>query len=121
MDWSIVAGAFAGQLAGVVGSLIAPLVQLAVENRRETRTYRRRSIEMWRAMVGRHMSSGSRVIQGGDYVSLRGYLRPDILKRLEQSSYSITIRDGAEGISANSEISALTEEIDRLEREWKLA
>jgi hypothetical protein len=90
--------------------------QLTVENRRETRTRRRRSIEIWRAMVGRHMSSGTRVIKDGDYVSLRGYLRPEILKQLEQSSYSITIRDGA-----NSEISALTEETDRLEREWKLA
>jgi hypothetical protein len=106
---------------GVAGSLIAPWVQLAVENRRETRTHRRRSIEIWRAMVGRHMSSGTRVIQDVDYVSLRGYLRPEILKQLEQSSYSITIRDGAEGISANSEISALTEEVDRLEREWELA
>jgi hypothetical protein len=49
------------------------------------------------------MSSGTRVIQDVDYVSLRGYLRPEILKQLEQSSYSITIRDGAEGISTNSE------------------
>jgi hypothetical protein len=35
------------------------------------RTHRRTSIEIWRAMVGRHLRSGTRVIQGVDYVSLR--------------------------------------------------
>jgi hypothetical protein len=122
MDWSsIVAGALAGLAAGVVGSLIAPWVQLAVENRRETRTHRRRSIEIWRAMVGRHMNSGTRVIQTSTTCHCGVTFGPRSSSNWNRARTRSPSANGTEGISANSEISAVTEEIDRLEREWKLA
>lgn len=122
MDWSsIVAGALAGLAAGVVGSLVAPWVQLAVENRRETRAHRRQLLDQWRAMVGRQLRGEGQVIEDVAYVSLRGHLQPEVLKWLEQSGNSIRITDGTQGISADAGLADVSDEIDRLEREWGLA
>jgi hypothetical protein len=113
VDWLAV---LAGGLVAVVSSVVTHLLG----NRRETRGYRRQLIETWRAMVARHVNSQERVIDDPDYASLRGHLTPEALKTLEHSGYTATLREGAEGISANPELDTVVTEIDRVEREWKL-
>jgi hypothetical protein len=44
-------GAIAGLITGVIGSLIAPWVQWAIETRRNRQNYRRELIQTWRRVI----------------------------------------------------------------------
>jgi hypothetical protein len=130
MDWGpIIAAAVTGLAAGVVGSLIAPWVQLAVENRRNLRERRQRLIDNWRAMLAKYHRPAHVSLEGlvddSDFLSLRQHLDPDLTRRLETQSGTtekpVIIREGAQGIAVNADLVLLANEVDRLEREWKLA
>jgi hypothetical protein len=59
------------------GSLVAPWVQLAVENRREQPAYRRMLIRNWREMIGRNykpMHVETEIIDDPEFQTLRPYL-----------------------------------------------
>ncbi len=128
MDWgAIVAGAVAGLGSGVVASLIAPWVQLAVEKRRDRRRRRRELIDSWRAMVARHHAAGytlSDLVDDPGYLSLRARLSADVRTRLEAMPGTevnpIEVRVGAKGVSARPDLDLVLREIDRLEQAWDL-
>jgi uncharacterized membrane-anchored protein YhcB (DUF1043 family) len=121
-DWTTVAvAAVTGLGSGAVASLLTPWSQWGVDKRRQQRAARTKLVDDWRAMVARHLhNGGAQIIDDADYLKLRRHLSPERLKRLELSGRHFTFREGAEGISAHDRLSAVTEEIDRLEREWGL-
>ncbi len=121
-------GAGAGLGGVVVGSLIAPWVQLAVEQRRDQRRRRRELVDRWRAMVSRHHAPRCVVpvdlVDDPDFQTLRPYLSPAARSELETGAGTaakpLVIIAGATGVAANSDLDLVTREIDRLEREWRL-
>jgi hypothetical protein len=131
MDWgAITAGAVTGAVTGGIASLIAPWVQLAVENRRSLRRWREERIREWRSMLATYNRSGQAVDLEGllndrDFLSLRQHLDPETLRRLETESGTedkpAVVVLGATGIAANADLTLLAGEVDRLEREWKLS
>jgi hypothetical protein len=81
----IIAAAVTGLAAGVVRSLVAPWVQLAVENRRSLRLWREERIREWRSMLASYNRPGQAVDLEGllndrDFLSLRQHLDPETLR-----------------------------------------
>lgn len=129
MEWGpIVAGGVAGLGTGVVGSLIAPWVQLAVERRRDQRHRRLELIDQWRRLVAQHHQPGhidsDGLVDDPGFQTLRSHLSPSARRSLEtqtgSSAKPLEIREAATGITANADLDLVTQEIDRLEREWGL-
>ncbi len=128
MNWeAVIAGAVSGLGAGIVASLIAPWVQLAVERRRETRIHRRQLISHWRGLVARHHNprkADSHIVDDPDFLSLRAHLRPEVRHRLDlepgTEARPLRVTTNVRGVRVNEDLDIITQEIDRLEREWKL-
>jgi hypothetical protein len=125
MDWGALAiAAVTGLAAGVVGSLIAPWVQLAVENGRNQQQQRRERINAWRRMLTTSRRVSRPVVDDPDFLSLRPHLDPEIRRRLEMQSGTeenpAVVHLGAEGIAAVADLALVAGEVDRLERQWKL-
>ena len=127
MDWgTVIASGVAGLAAGAVGSLVAPWVQLAVEQRRAQGQRRRDLVDSWREMVSRHHRrvSEGQVVDDPAFLTLRPLLTENVRRRLETQSGTeakpIEIRQGATGLAANADLELVAQEIDRIEGEWKL-
>ncbi len=119
----VVTGVLAGTGTGVLAGLTTPWAQWAVEKRREKRTHQRAEIEKWRAMVARDLQRNllsDAVQRDPDFLSLRPHLSDTARAELEHAR-GTTIISGGQGVAANYNLSIITGEIDRLEREWKLA
>lgn len=112
MDEKIIA-ALLGLVAGVVGSLIAPWVQWAVEKRRSTLAYRADTIRRWREAVD---GDPRGFLNTSQYASLRPHLKKEVLSRVED--HRTHIAAGGRGGDAKKQM--LLDEIARIEREWGL-
>jgi hypothetical protein len=125
VEWwaTAIIAAVTGLGSGAVGSIIAPWSNWGVEKRRDKLTARRNQIAAWRKMVGRYVGQpggGDQIIHDPDYASLRRHLKRERLARLEHSGHSAVFKQGAQGISADDKLSAVSDQIDDLERKWKL-
>ena len=123
MDWGpIIAGAVAGLGSGAAASLGAPWVQHAVETRRAKIERRRALIDGWRDMIARNYSPGygdKGVLEDLAYPKLRGHLRDEVRRELEDPR-TVIVGPDSPGIAESPVLATLSEEIDRIEREWKL-
>ncbi len=61
------------------------------------------------------------LVDDPDFLSLRQHLKPEILLRLETDSGTAIVTLGVRGVTANADLALLAGEVERLEREWKLA
>lgn len=89
--YQYVVPAVLGLAGGVVGSLIAPWVQWAIEKSRDRQRYRRELIQRWRQAideniaVGRDIWSVDRFSQTADYAMMRRYLSSESQKWIDTS------------------------------------
>jgi hypothetical protein len=120
MDWTpVVAGAAAGLGTGVVGSLVAPWVQHAAESRRSREQHRAALIADWRDLIGRYLAGGPvngppQIAKQSRWLSLRSHLS-DETRGLAESPPGST-----HGIAAADTLRHVSDEVDALERKWKL-
>lgn len=111
-------GAIAGLISGVIGSLIAPWVQWAIEKRRSRLSYRQERIGVWRRSIREFDYFGTKKFTAtGAYSEMRPHLQGDVRESLETPRTSI-VSNEARGEVA--ERSLLLDEVTRIEKEWGL-
>jgi hypothetical protein len=116
MDWTDIIKVLGGAF---IGGVITLVVKWDIEKRTQRLKARRELVNAWRLELLPLIPStgwigggdeGQRMLQSPHYHSLRPYLSKDIIKRLEGERLFI-------GWNVRRDIS---EEIARLERDWKL-
>lgn len=116
-----IVGAVAGIITGSIGSLFAPWANWGVEKRRLILEERRRKIGAWRRMLKEvaitRGSSGTLMElleRQENYLSLTSYLSEDTKSEVRRNTGTIpdsTIDHG---------LNILIDEVNRIEKEWKL-
>jgi hypothetical protein len=106
-----------GLIAGVVGSLVAPWVQWAVEKRRGRTNHRRELIKTWRSDFQKFDYDDHRLGDSAAYTSLRPHLRPEVRDAIEKPRTAYVPNEGRHG-SVKQQM--LLDEVARLEKEWGL-
>lgn len=107
-----------------LGSVVTLGVQWSIEKRRDDRSHRRELLKTWRAGISAYESREDQTISltrrmpflaSEWYATLRPHLTDEARRRLESRTVMITAggRDGY--------VMTMHREVDRLEREWKLA
>jgi hypothetical protein len=129
MTWQIalISGVF-GLLAGVVGSLIAPWINWGIEKQRLKLQHRRDLVAQWRKLL--HSVSEFHVLQNTeerytDFVAL--VTRHEFFESLQPhlSSKAIDLIQGTRGEfwgadGVDEAFKALSSDVDRIRREWRL-
>ena len=90
-------GAIAGLISGVIGSLIAPWVQWAIEKRRSRLGYRQQLINTWREGIDRFDFQLELTGSFGEtdwYSAIRPHLRDDVIEALERPRTAIVANEG---------------------------
>jgi|SRR5215211_853963 len=106
-----------GLVAGVVGSLVAPWVQWAVEKRRGRTDHRRALIKQWRSDFQQFDYDAHRLGDSAAYSALRPHLRPEVREAIEKPRTAYVSNEGRAG-SVKKHL--LLDEIARLEKKWGL-
>ena len=117
-----------GFIAGVVGSLFGPLVQWAVEKRRNLFSYRRELIRAWREDIENFDHDGENIRNTATYSAIRPHLKREVRERLESPRTVIVEQDsrsGVDGLTASGKSSSsvktlLLVEVARIEQKWGL-
>lgn len=122
MEWtSIVVAALGG---GAVGGAVTPWAQYPIETRRSRQQQRSKLIAEWRAMVTTYLTDNpegpEEMADSAPWLSLRPHLTEGTRRLVEAPGNTLTISTGTRGIAANHPLKAVSNEIDALERKWKL-
>ncbi|GEM_PF-1091195 len=107
-----------GLITGVLGSLIAPWVHWGIEKKKQKLNYRKELIAKWRQMVRELLKYYDdnrnslpvlrKVITRYEaFYSLKGHLSQDIIFRIEADTYE-------------DALALITDEINGIEKEWRL-
>jgi len=107
---AIIAGVL-GLLAGILGSLIAPWANWQIEKKKMRRNARRSTLAQLRTKI-RVQVNTRRVLQENEYRSLRSHMHTDVINELEEGDPPYALQREDERL--------LLDELDRLERKWKL-
>jgi hypothetical protein len=110
-------GAIAGLITGVIGSLIAPWVQWAIEKRRSRLGYRQERIRIWRENINSYRGNFTQFTTTATHSEIRPHLTEDVRKRLEKPRTAI-VPNEKRGKAAQRYI--LLDEVARIEKEWGL-
>jgi len=76
--------ALLGLIGGVIGSLVAPWVQWAVEKRRGRTDHRRELIRQWRMDFEEFEYDEHRLGDSASYSAVRPHLRPEVRDAIEK-------------------------------------
>jgi hypothetical protein len=106
-----------GLIGGVVGSLVAPWVQWAVEKRRGRTDHRRALIKTWRNDFQEYDFDRHRLGDSAAYTSLRPHLRAEVREAIEKPRTAYVPNEGR---GDNVKQQMLLDEVTRLERKWGL-
>jgi hypothetical protein len=106
-----------GLVAGVVGSLVAPWVQWAVEKRRGRTEHRRTLIKQWRKDFQTFDYDKHKLGDSAVYSSLRPHLRASVRDAIEKPR---TASVPSEGRGGSVKKQMLLDEVTRLEKKWGL-
>ena len=104
-----------GLVAGVVGSLVAPWVQWAVEKRIGRTDHRRALIKTWRNDFQEYDFDRHRLGDSAAYTSLRPHLRAEVREAIEKPRTAYVPNEGR---GDNVKQQMLLDEVTRLERKW---
>jgi len=124
-------GAIAGLISGVVGSLIAPWVQWAVEKRRNRQNYRRELIQSWRDTVTAFVQKGNgpdrinQLSETPEYSMMKAYLNSESRHWIEVTmaeTYDSIREDEPEDwrLEVAGKRKIILDELARLEQKWGL-
>lgn len=104
-------------IIGLVAGLLIPLVRWRIDELRDTRNNRKEMIEKWRTTLKTLEVAGNidNFIKTTAYSSLRPNMRQEVKKQLEAPRMVY-----AEGVRGNVKKHLISDEISRIEREWKL-
>jgi hypothetical protein len=111
-------------VAGAIGGLVSPLVNWGIEKRRETRAYKRATIQRWRNFIdnleGWYIESSFQ--DTSIYSEIKPFLDKEMRAKIEVPRNTLTLqpRPGivVEGISPKQ---LLLDEIERIEKDvWHL-
>jgi len=119
-----IVGAVAGIITGSIGSLFAPWANYGVEKRKQRLAHRRELVAKWRIMLSRLINDpepgvilGRALLQETDYMSLKPHLSTFIIERIKSATRS-TERVG--GPISTDIYRHLIEEVNKIEKKWKL-
>lgn len=113
--WTAAIGGGAGLLTGAFSALIAPWAKWQVDKRRIVLEGRYALLTQWRTGVANYAKYGIGPVNEIWYEQLRPYMSSEARNRLEHERTVVV--DGGAG---RGKAGILAEEIDRIEREWKL-
>lgn len=115
-----VVAALAGLVSGAIGSLVAPWIQWGIEKKRDTRMAQRQAIDDIRSMIDEHTKRDDEYgfLNEMSYMRLRPEMDPDVVKSLERPR-TLHIRMDIPG-AGPAPLRRLSNEVSRIEREWKL-
>ena len=112
----IILTALVGLVGGVIGSLIAPWVQWAVEKRRRQVEYRRELIQSWRAEIEAFDHEANNFGDTAAYSAIRSHLRSEVREAVEKPRTFYV--GGGRGDMVKKH--KLLDEVARIEKEWEL-
>lgn len=115
--------------SSVLTTFFAPWVLDRVERRKEDRARKRELVQSWRDLIGLYLRGGP--LDGPQdferhewFLSLRPYLSDDIRNEFDRQQGSggrlIEIVAGATGVSAHPALRKLSDEVERIARDWKV-
>lgn len=111
MDWVTILSSF---FAALMGSVVGPLISARMEDKKDTKEYRRQRLTEWRLEISNLDSNldinGSRV-----YSEIRPFLSDDTRKMIEGGPLTIFL-----GRGGNVVITAILDDLTELEKKWKL-
>ena len=107
--------ALLGLIGGVIGSLVAPWVQWAIEKRRSRMDNRRQLIETWREEVENFSWTEGDFRLTATYSAIKPHLRDEVRESI-QAGEPLTTEDGREVWHKQM----LLDEAARTEKEWGL-
>ncbi|QDL97650.1 hypothetical protein FLL57_10165 [Rhodopseudomonas palustris] len=110
---------------GGAASILAPWANWGIERQRQRLARRQRLIDDWRRELIDNWNPGFDVVSESgrgftttsSYLSLRPYLQPDIRKKFDPRPGVIAIEIGGDPGKAKR---LIADEINRIERAWKL-
>lgn len=113
-------------ILGALGALVAPWTAWGVEKRRGRLNRRRQLIDFWRSHLinqwdptfDQMTESGLKFTQKSSYLTLRPHLTPSLRDKFSRIPDVLEIDVGLSDPLENKKI--LAEEINRIERAWKL-
>jgi uncharacterized protein YnzC (UPF0291/DUF896 family) len=119
----IIVASITGLGAGIIGSLVAPWAQWKIEEVRERTKERRKFLKSCRTLVSAELEKrdvfNSHITQSVEYSKLREFLSPELIKKIENTT-TINTQIGGRGKGINNITPVLLDEINKLEKKWKL-
>ncbi len=116
MSW--ITSAFLGLIGGVVGSLVAPWVQWAIEKRRSKFEYRRSLIEKWRAEIDAFDWVNENFGNSSIYAGMRPHMQAQVIEKFEAQRTIFVAPDDGRGENLPKQWAS--DEVARIEKEWDL-
>lgn len=113
--WTAAISSVGGLISGAIAGLAAPWTKWSIEKRRSDRQHKRALINSWREGLSITGHSLRDAMNSSWYETLRPYLDPEVKKALESPRRAIVPPDNNRRFK-----DLFTDEIDRIEREWKL-
>lgn len=117
--WAAIIGGGAGLLTGALSALVAPWAKWQVDKKRIQLEHRSVSLKLWRDGLASYRQFGLDPTTAGWYQQLRPLLTNNAKAMVEQPRIPVTTSGERRAVIASFAVT-LTEEIDRIEREWKL-
>lgn len=119
LDWNTVVVAILS--SSVLSAVILPHINWGIERRRQDRDRRLNLLESWLDIADKYENQDIDIIEHSSYKKLRQYLSVDAIDLFETRKNCTTIVAFKEGASQDEELRTLLEEIERIEKLWKVS
>jgi hypothetical protein len=116
MNWLV--PALLGFTGGIIGSLIVPWVQWAIEKRRGKFEYRQEMIKTWREGIDNFNWTDDDFGNSSIYGAIRPHIKPDMIEKFEAQRTFHVPPDGGRGTNLQKQWAS--DEVARIENEWGL-
>lgn len=119
MTWeAVLISSGAGLLTGTIASLAAPWVHWAIEKRRSQFNYRQELIRAWRSEIEAFDWDQEDFGNSTTYAAIRQHMRKEVVDRFEAQRTFHVPPDGGRGENLRKQWAS--DEVARIEKEWKL-
>lgn len=117
MPERVIAGLL-GLTGGVVGSLVAPWVQWAIEKRRKKVERRQDLVDRWREAIADYDGTGEEFASTPEYAAMRPHLDEEALDTMERGK--IHIKKSRHSGSGKLWRKTMLDQVTQIEQEWDL-
>lgn len=122
--WQTTITAVGALIGGAVGSLGAPWAKWGAAKQRLRRDDRKALVQGWRALIQETTASRQMTrdfLEDGRYQTLSRHLQPAIREELERrADRTAFVPAETPGVGSSRHMQLLAQEVDRIEKKWRL-